>query len=491
MKPQNTALRALATPVAANLVLVVAIVLQGGTALGFLDPAVQVGAGLDRHTGAAFLQFLTAAWFTDRLLRMALTRPGQPRHQQPVPKIGLYFITAVVYLGFASAGLRLVFFQTLETIFAASGIFSLVVGFALRGLVSDVFSGIALHADTHLAPGEWLELRHRGDLITARLIEFDWRCAMLEDRYGNVIIIPNGEFSQTRIRNLSRPVARHRLSAQIEVAIEHDHAQVCNILANACAHVVAKGQILANPPPEVRLREVAEGVARFDLWFFIAPGTSQSSTRHAVLDAGIGFLKAAGVPLKRHEHHTLGPADAEDLLLVDVRSRILRQIPFLAILDARQIERLAEGTSPRRLAPNDTLIQAGEAGDSMFVVLQGHLGVHAPVDGRLIEVASLWPRDILGEMSLFTGAPRSATVVAKGPATVLEIGKPLMGKLLGEDDALAAAFAHLIVARQTANQRAAEESRRPAIEVVAEEQSMLKRIASFFGLHRPSSKPDG
>jgi CRP-like cAMP-binding protein len=94
-------------------------------------------------------------------------------------------------------------------------------------------------------------------------------------------------------------------------------------------------------------------------------------------------------------------------------------------------------------------------------------------------------------MSLFTGAPRSATVVAKGPATVLEIGKPLMGKLLGEDDALAAAFAHLIMARQTANQRAAEDSRRPDIEVAAEEQSMLKRIASFFGLHRPSSKPDG
>jgi CRP-like cAMP-binding protein len=316
------------------------------------------------------------------------------------------------------------------------------------------------------------------------LIEFDWRCAVLEDRYGNIILIPNGEFSQTRIRNLSRPVARHRLSAQIEVAIEHDHVQVCNILANACAHVVAKGQILANPPPEVRLREVAEGVARFDLWFFIAPGTSQSSTRHAVLDAGIGFLKAAGVPLKRHEHHTLGPADAEDLLQADVRGRILRQVPFFDILDAPQIALMAERTRPRRMLSDEILLSAGGAGESMFVVLQGRLGVQIEVDGKALGVTTLWPRDILGGMSLFTGAPRSATVLAHGPATVLEIGKPLMAELLALDAGLAAAFARLIVARQSANRKAVEDGRNPVVVAEEEQRSMLDRVAKFFGLGR-------
>ncbi|MCA0301146.1 MAG: mechanosensitive ion channel [Proteobacteria bacterium] len=482
MKTRNALLRQLAVPVAINLGLVVLFALTGRPLLGFLDPAVRPGVGPDSHTLPAFLQFVTLAWLADRLVRVALARPDRPPHRQPIPRIGLYFITAGIYVGFVSAGLRLVFFQPLETIFAASGIFTLVVGFALRGLVSDLFSGIALHVDKHIVPGDWVEIRNRDQVLTARVLEFDWRCTVLEDRWGGVMVIPNGQFSQTRIANLSRPAAQQRLSLRLEVAVEHDHATITGILNNACDMVCAGGLVLKTPPPEVRMREVAGGVIRFDIFYFVAPGASQTLPRHALLDAAIGFLKAAGIPLKHYEHQTVGAPDGEDLLHAEVRCRILRQTPFFAILDAPHIERLAEQTRPRRMDAGDVLFRAGDAGDSMFVVLQGRLGVWVDADGKRVEVATLWPRDVLGEMSLFTGAPRSATVAATSPATVLEIGKPLMAGLLAEDAGLAGAFAQLVVARQSANRRLVDDSRKTVETVAEEERTMLDRIARFFHL---------
>lgn len=475
-------LRHLAKPLLANLVLMAVIGWLSGNPIGILDPAIVPQAGLDRHNFAAFAQIVTLAWLIDRIIIYMLTRVDAPLHQQPVPKIGRYFISALIYLGFLSAALKLVFFQDLQTIFAASGILSLVVGFALRGLVSDVFSGVAMHAEVHVKPGDWLEVKHRGDELTARLLEFDWRCAVLEDRYKSLILIPNGEFSQCRIRNLSNPVAQQRLSVELEVAIEHDHVEVCEILANACAQVAERGHVLASPPPEVRISSAAQGVARVAIWYFVAPGASQTSSRHALLDACVGFLKAAGVPLKRYEHHTVGAADTEDLQQCEVRERILRQVPFFAILDASQVAVLAQRTLPRRMLRSEVLLRAGDPGDSMFLVLQGGFGVEIEVDGKTLHVATLWPRDILGEMSLFTGAPRGATVIASGPSTVLEIGKAVMAELLEKDTGLAEAFARLIVARQSANRKAAEDSRKPVAQVAEEQRTLLMRIASFFGL---------
>ena len=44
-------------------------------------------------------------------------------------------------------------------------------------------------------------------------------------------------------------------------------------------------------------------------------------------------------------------------------------------------------------------------------------------------MASLWPGDFLCEISLFTGAPRSATIVARDNCIVLEIGKETVAGL--------------------------------------------------------------
>jgi hypothetical protein len=66
-----------------------------------------------------------------------------------------------------------------------------------------------------------------------------------------------------------------------------------------------------------------------------------------------------------------------------------------------------------------TLIKEGDIGDCMFVIVHGAVKVQRGAD----VVASLGPRDIVGEMSMLDPEPRSASVVTTAPTRVLRIDR--------------------------------------------------------------------
>jgi hypothetical protein len=78
----------------------------------------------------------------------------------------------------------------------------------------------------------------------------------------------------------------------------------------------------------------------------------------------------------------------------------------------RQLSReLMQGASPKRrnLEPEETLVQQGEAGDELYLLLDGVLAVE--VDGE--EVAEIGPGAILGELAGLEAGKRTATLRAR------------------------------------------------------------------------------
>lgn len=69
------------------------------------------------------------------------------------------------------------------------------------------------------------------------------------------------------------------------------------------------------------------------------------------------------------------------------------------------------------LAPGETLFRQGDAGDCMFVVLDGQLDVL--VDGVSVEHSERGA--ILGEMALIDSSPRGATVLAIKPSSLASV----------------------------------------------------------------------
>ena len=83
----------------------------------------------------------------------------------------------------------------------------------------------------------------------------------------------------------------------------------------------------------------------------------------------------------------------------------------------RQLSReLMAGASPKRrkLKADETLVQQGEAGNDLYLLLDGVLAVE--VDGE--EVAEIGPGAILGELAAVEGGKRTATLRARTPARV-------------------------------------------------------------------------
>lgn len=103
---------------------------------------------------------------------------------------------------------------------------------------------------------------------------------------------------------------------------------------------------------------------------------------------------------------------------------LLSKMPLFGVLTAEERRQLANTAREIVLGPMERIIIEGRAGSSLFLVGAGKLEVLIrQADGvdKVIDIKSRG--DVVGEVSLLTGAPRTATVRARESATVYEIGK--------------------------------------------------------------------
>ena len=75
----------------------------------------------------------------------------------------------------------------------------------------------------------------------------------------------------------------------------------------------------------------------------------------------------------------------------------------------------------RRVEHADALCYEGDRGQSFFIVAKGILEVYKELpDGRREKLADIGPDNLLGQVALIDGKPRSATCLARGPVIALE-----------------------------------------------------------------------
>ncbi len=98
----------------------------------------------------------------------------------------------------------------------------------------------------------------------------------------------------------------------------------------------------------------------------------------------------------------------------------LQSNPLFAKLDENTLQSLESELTTISLAADDLLIEQGKAGDSLYVLVSGRLGVRIrQAQGPDVFIDELEPGAIIGEMSLLSGRPRTATVFALEDATVV------------------------------------------------------------------------
>ncbi len=111
----------------------------------------------------------------------------------------------------------------------------------------------------------------------------------------------------------------------------------------------------------------------------------------------------------------------------------LAEIPLFSALSKRDLQRIAKASNEVTRDAGTVLVDQGDMGREAFVVIDGTATVKR--NGR--KVGTLGPGDAIGELSLLDHGPRTATVTADGPITLLVLSAREFRGLIEEVPGLA------------------------------------------------------
>ena len=104
---------------------------------------------------------------------------------------------------------------------------------------------------------------------------------------------------------------------------------------------------------------------------------------------------------------------------------------LFAGLDADARLTIEEEASWKTLQSGDVLFREGDAGDALYVVVTGRLRVLVSgTSGEDIALAEVGRGEVVGEMALLTGDPRSATVVAVRDSRLVRLSRAAFERIV-------------------------------------------------------------
>ena len=136
--------------------------------------------------------------------------------------------------------------------------------------------------------------------------------------------------------------------------------------------------------------------------------------------------------LKRHER--IGKA---------ARVEMLRKVPLFAPMAKKQLAEIGAAADEFVVDDGSVVMREGDPGDTCLVVAAGSMDVHRR--GR--RLATIGPGDVVGEMSLLDGGPRTATVTAAGRCVLLALDRPTFAMMLQRSPSVAVSMLEVLSTR--------------------------------------------
>ena len=159
---------------------------------------------------------------------------------------------------------------------------------------------------------------------------------------------------------------------------------------------------------------------------------------------------------------------------------VLSRVELFAGLSAAEREALAGSARERLFGAGEVVVRQAEEGRSLFIVHAGEVRVTIDPGGR--EVARIGEAGVLGEMSLLTGEPRTATVSSVGDTVLLEIDADAFRRVVLANPAAVEAISLIVVTRRAGLDRARALAAEEQASLQVQSQSLLARIRQFLRL---------
>jgi CRP/FNR family transcriptional regulator, cyclic AMP receptor protein len=127
---------------------------------------------------------------------------------------------------------------------------------------------------------------------------------------------------------------------------------------------------------------------------------------------------------------------------------LIRKVPMFSELNDQEIDAIVALVSTRNVPRKSIVVQEGDVGDSLFIILKGSAKISSyTAEGKEVVLSLLGEGGVFGEMSLLDRQPRSATVSTMEDSSLAQIRRPDFERLLLERPAIALKLLSELVSR--------------------------------------------
>jgi CRP/FNR family cyclic AMP-dependent transcriptional regulator len=139
---------------------------------------------------------------------------------------------------------------------------------------------------------------------------------------------------------------------------------------------------------------------------------------------------------------------------------LLRRVPLFSDLSEEELTRIAQVAVPRRYSAGSIILREGDPGDTCYVIRSGRARItRQHQDGRAITLTNVGPGEIFGELAMFGGEVRSATVETIDDLEAVAILADDLKRLLRQRPEISVKLVEALVAKlRDTNERISRQS---------------------------------
>ncbi|HSO19408.1 MAG TPA: cyclic nucleotide-binding domain-containing protein [Desulfosarcina sp.] len=153
------------------------------------------------------------------------------------------------------------------------------------------------------------------------------------------------------------------------------------------------------------------------------------------------WTRARDLPELKVLFKTKLPPQAEAAVSkLGVQPGALRRIKMLADVDERLLASLLPYLEAVRVEAFGVVVNKGDHGDALFMVLEGEVRARVMIDGRETTLTTMGVGECFGELAIVDQGPRSADVIANQPSLLVKVTATALKTMFTEAPALAAPF---------------------------------------------------
>lgn len=418
-----------------------------------------------------------------------------------LPRAGLALSTFVEDL-VLGAGYVVAFLITLRGagvelsgLVTTSAVVTGILALSFQATLGNVVGGLALQLDSSIRTGDWIQLP---DGRQGRVREIRWRHTVVETRDWDTIVVPNATLLNANIVILGKRAGeplQHRMWVHFHVDFRHRPSRVCEVVVEALRASPIVG-VAANPPPNVLCLDLGnqhrDSVALYVAWYWLTDLARDEPTSSIVRARVYAALERAGIPLAIPARQVFLEENDDARRARKAAEEHARRLGALAAVELfsplhdDERDRLADALQRMPFEAGETITKQGSRDQDLYVLTEGHAEIWVEQDGESRRVVEISAPGFFGEMSLMTGEPRAATVVARTRAVCYRLQSEPFREVLAAREEIAAELSSLLALRKVQLEAAREnlDSTRREARVSEERLAFLGAIKSLFKLGR-------